>query len=60
MTYAYSGEENDFLAGRAICWEALQHFTNLQACRESLQANGITTLQALKRLTPGEGKALDA
>jgi tagatose 1,6-diphosphate aldolase len=51
MTYAYAGGANGFLAGRAIWWEALQHFPDLPACREALQANGVATLQALARLT---------
>ena len=51
MNYAYSGGANGFLAGRAIWWEALQHFPDLQACRAALQATGIATLQALARLT---------
>ena len=51
MTYAYAGGANGFLAGRAIWWEALQHFPDLQACREALQSTGIANLQALARLT---------
>ena len=51
MKYAYAGGANGFLAGRAIWWDAMQHFPDLQACREALQGTGMQTLQALARLT---------
>jgi tagatose 1,6-diphosphate aldolase len=57
MTYAYTSGANGFLAGRAIWWEALQHFPDLQACREALQGTGIATLQALGHLTRDKAQA---
>lgn len=57
MTYAYASGANGFLAGRAIWWEALQHFPDQQACREALQATGIATLQALGHLTRHKAQA---
>ena len=57
MTYAYAGGANGFLAGRAIWWEALQHFPDLQVCREALQATGTATLQALAQLTRDKAQA---
>ena len=57
MTYAYAGGANGFLAGRAIWWEPLQHFPDLQACREALQATGTATLQALAQLTRDKAQA---
>ena len=56
MRYAYAGGANGFLAGRAIWWEALQHFPDLPACRAALQATGTQTLQSLALLTRERAK----
>lgn len=57
MQYAYAAGANGFLAGRAIWWQALQHFPDLEACRTALQADGVHTLEALARLTAQAGQA---
>ena len=61
MAYAYAAGAHGFLAGRAIWWDALQHFPDLQACRQALQEQGLQTLQALAQLTraAGHGWAAD-
>ena len=41
--------------GRAIWWDAMQHFPDLQACRQALQVQGVQTLQALAQLTRATG-----
>ncbi|GAP37811.1 tagatose 1,6-diphosphate aldolase [Piscinibacter sakaiensis] len=51
MAYAYAAGANGFLAGRAIWWEALQAFPDLEACRARLQAQGVRTLDELGALT---------
>lgn len=60
MRYAYAAGANGFLAGRAIWWQALQHFPDLDACRTALQAEGVRTLQALAELTVQAGHAWQA
>lgn len=57
MAYAYAAGANGFLAGRAIWWEALQSFPDLDACRTLLQAQGLQTLQELAALTRQAGHA---
>ena len=57
MEYAYAAGANGFLAGRAIWWEALQHFPDLAACRQALQAQGCRTLEDLAALTRRAGRA---
>lgn len=57
MRYAYAAGANGFLAGRAIWWQALQHFPDMQACRSALQVEGVNTLQALADLTAQAGHA---
>lgn len=55
MAYAYAAGAHGFLAGRAIWWDAMQHFPDLQACRQALQVQGVQTLQALAQLTRATG-----
>ncbi len=57
MEYAYAAGANGFLAGRAVWWEALQAFPDLNACRAALQAQGCSTLDALAALTQSAGQA---
>ena len=40
MEYAYAAGANGFLAGRAVWWEALQSFPDLDACRAALELDG--------------------
>lgn len=51
MEYAYTAGAHGFLAGRAIWWEALQSFPDLDTCRALLQAQGVRTLDDLGALT---------
>lgn len=57
MAYAYAAGANGFLAGRAIWWDALQAFPDLDACRARLQADGMRTLEDLGALTQRTGRA---
>jgi len=57
MEYAYAAGANGFLAGRAIWWEAVQSFPDLEACRVLLQAEGVRTLDDLGALTRRAGNA---
>lgn len=57
MAYAYAAGANGFLAGRAIWWEALQHFPDLAACRAALQSLGGQTVADLGALTAQAGHA---
>jgi tagatose 1,6-diphosphate aldolase len=60
MAYAYAAGANGFLAGRAIWWEALQHFPDLAACSTALQQLGGQTLADLGALTAQAGTAWQA
>ena len=51
MEYAYAAGAHGFLAGRAIWWEALQHFPDLEKCRAELEQSGSRTLAELRALT---------
>lgn len=51
MEYAYAAGAHGFLAGRAIWWEALQHFPDLQEFEAQLRHDGTTTLRELGALT---------
>ena len=57
LEYAYAAGANGFLAGRAIWWEALQAFPDLDACRARLQEQGVRTLGELGALTQRAGRA---
>ena len=57
MQYAYAAGANGFLAGRAIWWEALQHFPDLAAFEAQLRREGTATLAELAALTARAGKA---
>ncbi|MCW5582075.1 MAG: tagatose 1,6-diphosphate aldolase [Luteimonas sp.] len=57
MQYAYAAGANGFLAGRAIWWEALQHFPDLTAFEAQLRREGTATLAELAALTTRAGKA---
>ncbi|MGP1680444.1 MAG: tagatose 1,6-diphosphate aldolase [Burkholderiales bacterium] len=51
MEYAYAAGANGFLAGRAIWWDALQHFPDLEKCAAQLREQGRATLRELDALT---------
>lgn len=57
MEYAYAAGANGFLAGRAIWWEAMQHFPDLEKCAEQLRRQGGETLAELEQLTQRSGRA---
>ena len=60
MQYAYAAGANGFLAGRAIWWQALQHFPDLGAFRSQLAQEGTGTLAELAELTRRAGHAWKA
>lgn len=51
MHYAYEAGANGFLAGRAIWWQALQAYPDVDACRQALREQGQRTLTELLRRT---------
>lgn len=51
MAYAYAAGANGFLAGRAIWWEAMQVFPNLERCADELRRHGGQTLVELITIT---------
>ncbi|MDB6002383.1 MAG: tagatose-bisphosphate aldolase [Rhizobacter sp.] len=57
MEYAYAAGAHGFLAGRAVWWEALQHFPDLGRCAEQLRRQGTATLVELEQLTLKSGNA---
>jgi len=60
MEYAYAAGAHGFLAGRAVWWQALQHFPDLALCAEQLRNEGGATLARLEALTLREGNAWQA
>jgi tagatose 1,6-diphosphate aldolase len=57
MEYAYAAGANGFLAGRAVWWDALQHFPDLDTFKRELERDGVATLKALQALTRRAGHA---
>ncbi len=51
MEYAYAAGANGFLGGRAIWWDALQHFPDLEKFATQLREEGCATLGELEALT---------
>lgn len=51
MEYAYAAGANGFLAGRAIWWDALQQFPDLEKVAAQLRQQGRATLRELDALT---------
>jgi tagatose 1,6-diphosphate aldolase len=51
MEYAYAAGANGFLAGRAIWWDALQQFPDLEKFAAQLRQQGRATLRELDALT---------
>lgn len=60
MEYAYAAGAHGFLAGRAVWWQALQHFPDLARCAEQLRQEGGATLAELATLTLRAGNAWQA
>ena len=51
MQYAYAAGANGFLAGRAIWWDALQQFPDMEKFAAQLREQGRATLRELDALT---------
>jgi tagatose 1,6-diphosphate aldolase len=51
MEYAYAAGANGFLAGRAIWWDALQQFPDLEQFAAQLREQGRATVRELDALT---------
>lgn len=60
MEYAYAAGAHGFLAGRAVWWQALQHFPDLERCADQLREEGCATLAELEQLTLRAGYAWHA
>jgi tagatose 1,6-diphosphate aldolase len=56
MEYAYAAGANGFLAGRAIWWDALQHYPDMEKFAAQLRTQGCATLRELDALTLCAGK----
>jgi tagatose 1,6-diphosphate aldolase len=57
MEYAYAAGAHGFLAGRAVWWESLQSFPDLDAFSQQLKREGVATLNELQELTRRAGRA---
>jgi tagatose 1,6-diphosphate aldolase len=57
MEYAYAAGAHGFLAVRAVWWEALQRFPDLEAFAQQLKRDGVATLRELGALTQRAGAA---
>ena len=51
MEYAYAAGAHGFLAGRAVWWQALQRFPDMDGFAEQLRREGVATLRDLQDLT---------
>jgi tagatose 1,6-diphosphate aldolase len=51
LTYAYRAGASGFLAGRAIWWEPLRQFPDVEAARNELRSEGATYLREIGVLT---------
>lgn len=51
LTFAYRSGASGFLAGRAIWWEPLQQFPDVDAARAALRAEGAPYLREISELT---------
>jgi tagatose 1,6-diphosphate aldolase len=60
MEYAYAAGAHGFLAGRAVWWQALQNFPDLERCAAQLRQEGGATLAELAALTKRAGHAWHA
>jgi len=57
MEYAYAAGANGFLAGRAVWWDSLQCFPDLDAFARQLRREGVATMGELRALTTRVGRA---
>lgn len=57
MEYAYAAGANGFLAGRAIWWEPMQQFPDLDACAAALARQVPETVAELEELTRRAARA---
>jgi tagatose 1,6-diphosphate aldolase len=55
LEYAYAAGANGFLAGRAIWWDALQYFPDLENVADRLRQQGCANLRELNALTLSAG-----
>jgi tagatose 1,6-diphosphate aldolase len=51
LELAYAAGASGYLAGRAIWWDALQSFPDLQACAVQLAGSGVSYFRELNALT---------
>ncbi len=51
LTYAYEAGASGFLAGRAIWWDEVQPFPDVEACRAALADTSVTYLAMLATIT---------
>lgn len=51
LQYAYRAGASGYLAGRAIWWEAAQHFPDLQKMETELQSEGVAYVKKINQLT---------
>jgi tagatose 1,6-diphosphate aldolase len=56
LTYALPAGASGFLAGRAIWWQAFQHYPDLVAMATALQADSLPYLRELGALTARLGR----
>lgn len=54
MVFAYRAGASGFLAGRAIWWDALSNFPNIDATRAALRSDSLPYLASLNSLTDDE------
>ena len=57
LAFACKAGACGFLAGRAIWWQALQAFPDIEACRAALRAEGVPYFAQLSELTDAEASA---
>lgn len=56
LTYALPAGASGFLAGRAIWWQAFQHYPDLDAMAAALQADSLPYLRELGAITAALGR----
>ena len=57
LHFALRAGASGFLAGRAVWWDALQHFPDEAACAAALQRDAVPYLQRLREMTKHAGRA---
>lgn len=56
LAYAYGAGASGYLAGRAIWWDAFQHFPDLDAMTADLRSGGVPYMQGLNTLTDASAR----